>query len=136
MKRTLLRPYVGLNKSPPYIENQWLRRANSCFAFVLFIMLALSAPATVLAADEDYLEQLAAEAENTYTQTKNTKTWDAAKQKQFKQMERMLANDRPTTYKFYKKLSNEKKEKVFNIHVSKNKLSITSKTIMDLYLSN
>ena len=136
MKRTILRPTLGLNKSPQCFENRLLSKANSYFAFVLFIMLALSTPAMVWAGEDDYLEQLAAEAENTHTQTKNTKKWDAAKQKQFKKMEKMLANNRPTTYKFYKKLSNEKKEKVFNIHVSKNKLSITSKTIMDLYFSN
>ena len=60
----------------------------------------------------------------------------AAEQKQLSQMEKKLANENPTTYKFYKKLTKDKKEKVLKVHISNNKLSITSKTIMDLYFSN
>jgi len=136
MYNKILRPYVGLNKGSIFFRKQVLRNTRSSVAVILFVTLALTAPATVLAEEDDYLNQLSTEADNTYTQTKNSKKLDAAELKQFEQMERMLANERPTTYKFYKKLANENKEKVFKVHISKNKLSITSKTIMDLYFSN
>ena len=125
MKRKLLKLNFGLKKS-----------LTCNLKWVLLITLALAVPATVVAAEEDYLNQLAAEADNTHTQTINKKSLDPAEQKQLNQMEKMLANERPTTYKFYKKLTTENKEKVLKVHISKNKLSITSKAIMDLYFSN
>jgi len=125
MKRKLLKLNVGLKKS---------LKCNG--KYVLLISLVLAVPATVVAAEDDYLNQLSAEADNTYTQKINKKSLDAAEEKQLSKMEKMLANERPTTYKFYKKLTTENKEKVLKVHISKNKLSITSKAIMDLYLSN
>jgi hypothetical protein len=100
---------------------------------------------TSLAADDDYLEALEAEAErtgnlddsggvgtNTTTKTTTTKTKQVNQSTQ-KKFEQLLQFELPATYKFYNKLSEKNKALVVKTYTKDKKLSAASKKIFDLY---
>ena len=85
----------------------------------------------------NYLDALSAEAEsssNVSTSTQHDETYN----KQLEEMELFLKNNKPSTYKFYKKLSKKNKARVFE-HYAEDKsepetrLSHLKKQVMDAY---
>ena len=87
----------------------------------------------------EYLDELASEAEAT-ANISSDKPLDAAEQEQFKKMEALIKEKKPSTYRFYAKLSTKNKERAFKYFSNdsskmKKRMSHLKKKIMDLYFT-
>lgn len=109
---------------------------------------SISPPAP--AADDDYLKALEAEAKNSANLSKRVKTNSlnsksgnadrpmkktSAQNQVRTEFEQTLANERPATYTFYKKLPESDKSSVLDTYKESKKISTTSKKIFDLYFA-
>jgi len=121
--------------------------------FVALFMCSVaigSMPNPAPAAEDDYLKALEAEARNSAklnkqapSTGKNSKTVNTSnsvkpksKEKQLRvEFEQTLANERPATYSFYKKLPESDKSSVLDTYKESKKISTTSKKIFDLYFA-
>lgn len=88
---------------------------------------------------DDYLKELAAEAEATAAVNKNSQL-SSIEKKQLKAMEALLEKEKPSTYKFYMKLNKKKKQRVYDAYAndqsdSKKRLHHLQKKVMDLYFA-
>ncbi len=102
--------------------------------FLLLFMMLLVFPAHLLASPQgDYLQQLSTEANNTGNFNSQAQNQNESVRQRFIALETLLKNQRPAFYKFYTKLSDDKKEKVLEIHNEQQMLSVTSQMIADLY---
>jgi hypothetical protein len=142
-------------------------RKNDCtglhfagFIATMICLLAISKPS--LAADDDYLRSLENESTNSRTSTTNTSgsssnyldalsaeaeasakvatgdQHDEAYYKKMKKMEAVLEEKKPSTFKFYKKLTPKKQALVYDHYAadesdSGDRLSHLQKKIMDIY---
>jgi len=87
----------------------------------------------------DYLQELASEAEATASVSKRSQLTDSEK-KILREMEALLKNEKPSTYKYYVKLNKENKERAFDMFSkdqsdSDTRLSHLQKKVMDLYFT-
>lgn len=87
----------------------------------------------------DYLDELASEAEATANVSPD-KPLDASEQEQFKKMEALIKDKKPSTYRFYRKLSTKNKERAFKYFSNdsskmKKRMSHLKKKVMDLYFN-
>jgi hypothetical protein len=87
----------------------------------------------------DYLNELATEAEATAAVSKNSQL-NSGEKKQLKEMEALLESEKPSTYKFYVKLNKNKKQRVYEAYAndqseSKRRLHHLQKKVMDLYFA-
>lgn len=101
--------------------------------FLCFLLLAISPP--LLA--ENYLDELAVEAEATASVSKQSKLGPSDKQ-QMQKMESLLKEQKPSTYKYYVKLTKKNKVRAFENFSNdqsdrKSRLSHLQKKVMDLY---
>ena len=109
------------------------------FTSCLFVFCILST--TVLAEEEDYLKALEAEAEDSakIDNSNNSNSKDKPKveailnTKEFLQFEALLESNRPTTYRFYRKLKPTDRTVVYSIYKIDHKLKKASKIVLDLY---
>ena len=109
------------------------------FSMALLVLCIFSIDTYAL--DEDYLKALEAEAEDsakvsneTKPEPKNkTKTESTSKRDEFLKFEAILEFNRPTTYRFYKKLGAEDKRTVFSVYQKDHALKKIGKVVLDLY---
>ena len=85
----------------------------------------------------NYLDSLSAEAESSANVSTNAQHGDDFN-KQLKKMEQFLKHSKPSTYKFYKKLSKKKQERIFEKYAADksdpdSQLSHLKKQVMDAY---
>jgi len=122
---------------------------------ITFLMCSVaigSMPNNAPAADDAYLNALEAEASNSARLTKKAhkkqgkkrpdassgnakQAKDAADNNMQLEFEQTLANKRPATYTFYKKLPEKEKSAVLETFKNSKKISTTSKKIFDLYFA-
>lgn len=98
-------------------------------------ILLLSASQSVYAGD--YLDELAVEAEATASIARQNKL-SVTDKKEMREMESLLKEEKPSTYKYYVKLNKKNKVRAFEQFTSdqsdpKNRLSHLQKKVMDLY---
>lgn len=157
--------YVGNNPLKTFLK---LQTRHCSFlhvtTFTPILLFLLAASSSSLAADDDYLRSLEAESNNSRNTTTNTSKpgnnyldalsaeaessasistntqRDDTYNKQLKKMERLLKTNKPSTYKFYKKLSKEKKIRIFEHYAvdksdADTRLSHLKKQVMDAYFN-
>ena len=151
MKNTALKK-TRINRTTP------LHPATS--GAVLIFLLAAINPS--FAADDDYLRSLESESNNSRSATTNPSgtgnnyldalsdeaessskvstgaQHDEAYFREMKNMEELLKNKKPSTYKFYKKLNPKKQARIFEHYMADNsdsdtRLSHLKKQVMDTY---
>ena len=97
----------------------------------LFLAAILAASPLAMAADA-YLKALEAEAEASATMTEEA-TAESATGPQV-EFEQLLAAERPNVFKFYERLTPERKAQVLDFYLKNDKkLSVAGKKIFDLY---
>ena len=102
------------------------------FAFILFAQITFSIQ-PAYAADDAYLKQLEAEAQNS-AKLNSAKAKKSDKDRsRTKEFEHLLKFERPSTYEFYIKLKVPSREKVVESFYKEQNLSVASKKIFDLY---
>ena len=87
----------------------------------------------------DYLDELASEAQSTAVVTQKSQL-NSAEKKQLKEMEDILKTKKPSTYKYYSKLDKKKKERAFKTYANDQsgkteRLHHLQKKVMDLYFA-
>jgi len=95
-----------------------------------------SAPSKKASAGDNYLDALSAEAESSAHVTTDTSNVKSAEEQAA--LENFLQKEKPTTFKYYKKLGQQDKKKIVGYYRSDNsdkstKLSHLRKIILDLY---
>lgn len=103
---------------------------------IVVVYLTLSSHAVMA---NDYLNELASEAEATANVSRKSQL-NAAEKKQQKEMETLLSEKKPSTYKFYVKLNTKNKQYAYEQWVkdqskSDERLHHLQKKVMDLYFS-
>lgn len=103
----------------------------------LLAILFLSTVNPAFAADDGYLDALSEEAESS-AHVRGAEKHDEAYYDNQKKMVEMLKLERPSTYKFYTKLTPKNKTRVFEKYMTDdsdldNRLSHLQKHIMDMY---
>lgn len=106
-----------------YSIKQWF------FTAILILFLPLSSVASA----DSYLNELEQEAENSARVSNSKVKISKEKQERLEKFSELLKFERPATFKFFKKLSLEKKSKVLTVYGPDKKLSAASKKIFDLY---
>jgi len=123
---------------------------KTCCALFLGTAAWVFVAPSAFAADDAYLKELEAEANNSAQFKKKPVTELAPKngmqenqaiapsQKNMQirtEFEQTLANERPATYSFYEKLPESDKANVLDTYKESKKISTTSKKIFDLYFA-
>lgn len=110
-----------------------------------FIFTAIIGINNVYADDaEDYLKELEVEAVKSATVSKKPKSDKSKKSgkgnsintEKIKQFEQLLQFERPSTYRFFSRLTMDEKQSVVKDYSKHKKLSRTSKKIFDLYFGH
>ena len=102
----------------------------------MFLVLCSSSP--VFAASDAYLDALSSEAENSAHVSSSTKKGGPSENERLVKLEEFLLKEKPTTFKYYEKLSSTDKVKVLVIYESrgadkKETLAVLRKKVLDLY---
>ena len=105
-------------------------RVKAIASYSTLLILLLLLPFSVSA--DSYLDELEKEAVRSSKIIKKPKI-SKTKLEKLEQFTEMLKFERPATYKFFTKLSLEKKNQVLKTYSEDKKLSAASKKIFDLY---
>ena len=109
------------------------------YVLLSLVFIAWFSSASALAADDEYLKALEAEAKKSApvntkkTQKDNTKINSILKKKEFIEFEKELQFSRPATYRFYEKLDDKEKTVIYSVYKKDHKLTKASKTVFDIY---
>ena len=107
---------------------------------ILIVYACVALP--VSAVDDDYLNALESEADDTGSMTQNptnnpqNANSSAVKSSLKENFEKLLEFELPSTYKFYKKLAPDDQNKVVKLYDKEKKMSAASKLIFDLYFES
>lgn len=104
---------------------------TAMFAFVLF-------SPRVFAASDAYLDELSSEAEDSAHVSSGKQKGGPSENERLVKLEEFLLKEKPTTFKYYEKLTLADKVKVLNIYESsqadkKETLATLRKRVLDLY---
>lgn len=114
-------------------QNIWTKLSILTVAYMFFLLNSTSLFAG------DYLDELASEAEATASVSKRIQLTPSEK-KELKQMEAILKEKKPSTYKYYVKLNTKNKEYAYEKWASDtsktdDRLHHLQKKVMDLYFT-
>ena len=102
----------------------------------LLLVFLVSLSTSAWALDDNYLNALEVEAEDTsHTKVPAEGGGNSVDSGLKEEFENMLEARKPATYKFYKKLNADNKAKIVKFHQKEQKISVTSKKIFDLYFA-
>lgn len=111
----------------------WLSSPLLITTFMFLVLVSQTVAA------DNYLDELAVEAEATASVSKKSQL-SPHEREEFKKMEEILADKKPSAYKFYEKLN--KKNKVYayeawaaDMSTKKDRVNHLRKKVMDLYFS-
>lgn len=112
-----------------------LNASHSIIKSLTLCLLLLATSPSLLAGN--YIDELAVEAEATASVSKQNRLSSSDKQ-QMQKMETLLKEQKPSTYRYYVKLTKRNKVRAFEQFVddqsdSKKRLSHLQKKVMDLY---
>lgn len=117
-----------------------VRKRYGIYSIAIALLLPLGSMASAvllpmgsMASADSYLEELEQEAKKSAKVSSKKTKLSKTNQDKMERFSQLLQFERPATFKFFKKLSLEKKTKVLDTYGTEKRLSAASKKIFDLY---